>query len=288
MNNKAGIEFAIDSNVNIQIIDPNNVIRQDITIHNKATQNMVIGIMRFLRGEFCTSYRQTKDDKLLYKDDAKNYIPCFINIGTGGIKLVNTPSGPLPDYNTIDRRIAPTEDWWNSNTNYVHFTDTKLFNEQTFVPRYPIGLLDLQTDAIHVSYQGGDIEQIVFATDVAPNTFNTIYGGNTDIFITELGLYSTSEPGNNDLLARVILKNTEDNNYIIPYVRSQDTIIINWIISIISLNDINTVDEDSIMTINSNTNGNINRTIASGTVIEDNIPYTGTIDNEIINNEEGV
>ena len=72
----------------------------------------------------------------------------------------------------------------------------------------------------------------------------------------------------------------------ILYVRPQDTIIINWIISIISLNDYNEVDEDSPMTIGSNSDGNINQTIPAGTIIEDNIPYDGTVEPDDNNNNE--
>lgn len=276
MINRAGIEFALDSNVYIQVVGPNNTINQEVVIHNKATQQLVKGIMRFLRGEFQTSERQTDANKLLYINDAKNYIPCYINIGTGGIKLQNTSSGQIPDYNSVDRRIVPFEDSWVTDTNFVHFSDTKLAKEQTFVPRYPIGVMDLENDFITTEYLGGDIEQIVFATDVAPGTFNKIYGGSHDIFITEIGLYPSNVSGTEDLLARVIFK-TQDN---VLYVRPQDTIIINWIISIISLNDYNNVDTDSPMTIDNDGVNNINQTIPRGTLIDDNIPFDGTVTNE--------
>lgn len=278
---RAGIEFAVDSNVYIQV-KHNNVIRQEITIHNKATQRLVRGLMRFMRGEFFTSNRQQDESAVAYKDEAKNYVPCYINIGTGGVKMINTSAGQIPDYSDVDIRRAPLESWWNEDSNYVHYTDNKLNKEQTSLPRYAIGVMQLENDAISVTYQGGDIEQIVFATDVAPGTFNSIYGGTHDIYITELGLYPTSISGTTDLLARVILKNDDENpkNDQVLYVRPQDTIVINWIISIISLNDYNKVDEDSIMTIDGNDDGLINQTIPAGTLIEDNIPFDGTVDTD--------
>lgn len=271
---RVGLEFAIHSNVCVQVIGPNNDIRQEVNIHNKATQQLVRGIMRFIKGELTASNKRPNENEIVYKQDAKKYVPCYINIGTGGIRLKQTSAGVEPDYGP-DRHTAPVEDWWQADTNYVHFTDIKLEKEQTAVARYPIGVLQLDTDIISVSYQGGDIEQIVLATDVAPGTFKTIYGGIHDIYITELGLFPTSMSGETDLLARVILKNT--NN--ILYVRPQDTIIINWIISIISLNDYSEVDEDSPMTvIDSDHESTIDQTIPAGTVIDDNIPYDGTIE----------
>lgn len=279
-NKKAGIEFAVDSNVSIQVVGPNNNITQEVTIHNKATQHLVKGLMRFMRGEFTTSSKQSDWDKVNAKYEAEQYIPCYINIGDGGIKYKNTSSGPEPDYNMSDPRNAPTEDYWNEDSNRVHFSDIKLAREQTFLSRYPIGVMELSDDVIHVEYLGGDIEQIVFSTVVAPGYFNKMYGGLHDIYATELGLYATEVQGTNDMLARVILKG--DN---ILYIRLQDTVIINWIISIISLNDYNEVDVDSPMTIDSNSDGNINQIIPAGTIIEDNIPYDGTVETDNNSNE---
>lgn len=289
-NKRAGIEFAVDSNVFIQVEGPNRTIRQEVTIHNKATQKLVRGLMKFMRGEFTTSSRQTDWDKVNAKYEAENYIPCYINIGDGGIRYKDTPSGPEPDYDTTDVRVPPTESFWNQPTNRVHFSDTKLAREQTFLSRYPIGVIELSSDAITTEYLGGDIEQTVLSTVVTPGYFSKMYGGSHDIYITELGLFATNTFGTDDLLARVILKDESEldppgQNHIL-YVRPQDTIIINWIISIISLNDYNEVDEDSPMTIGSNSDGNINQTIPAGTIIEDNIPYDGTVEPDDNNNNE--
>ena len=277
-NKRAGIEFGIDSNVHVEIIGPDKNIRQSIDVHNKATDRLVSGILKFIKGEFNPTYRRTNINQI--SPEAKGYIPCYINIGTGGIKLTETDGVILPDYNPLDRRIAPLEDSWNVDTNYVRFNDTKLTKEQTAVSRYEISGTDNNADAI-ITTSSGDIAQIVLTTSVMPGTFTKIYSvADTDIFITEIGLFASSVPNTEDLLARVIFKNNgedpEDTGAKILYLRPQDTLIVNWIISIISLNDYNEVDEDSTYTnIDSEQS-----TIPAGTVIDDNIPYSGTLDNE--------
>lgn len=278
-----GIEFGLDSNVHIEVVGPNKDIRQTIDVHNKATKRLVSGIMHFIRGEMHPSTRREDVLQISNTFKSQDFIPCYINIGTGGIRLVgNERDGYLPDYNPTNRRFAPLEPDWDVDTNYVRFSDTKLAKEQTSndKPRVAIGHIELETDAIEVNGTG-DIMQTVFSTTIPPGEFSTIYSTKaTDIFITEIGLFPSAVPGTEDLLARVIFKNNgeDPNNTGAPilYVRPQDTIIINWIISIISLNDYNKVDEDSTYT-------DIDleqETIPAGTLIDDSIPYTGTIEPE--------
>lgn len=277
----AGIEFGLDSNVQIEIIGTNKDIRQSILVHNKATKRLVSGIMHFIRGEMHPSTRRPNVAQIPNTFNSKDFIPCYINIGTGGIRLVgNDREGYLPDYDPINRRFAPLEPDWDVETNYVRFNDVKLAKEQTRVSRVAIGHIELETDVIEVN-STGDIMQTVFSTTISPGEFNKIYSTKaTDIFITEIGLFTSPTPGTEDLLARVIFKNNgeDPNNTGAPilYVRPQDTIIINWIISIISLNDYNKVDEDSTYT---NTESE-QETVPAGTLIDDSIPYTGTIEPE--------
>ena len=81
------LEFAVDSNVHIEVISPQNVILQTLDTHNKATKQLVSGIMRFLRGEFTITGRRTDENSLVYKDQARHYIPCYVGAGTAGIEL---------------------------------------------------------------------------------------------------------------------------------------------------------------------------------------------------------
>lgn len=283
---RPGVEFVVDSNVHIEVMSPQNVITQTVERHNKATKQLVEGLLRFIRGEFNTSYKRTKEKDVVYKSEAKKYIPCYIGVGTGGIRI--NPTTHLPDYDTETRRTPPMEtlvgsniSWWDQDDNFVRFTDKKLYLEETETSRYEIGVLGEDESSDSLS-QVGDIEQIILATDIAPGTFNHIYTEadttTADIFITEIGLFASSVPGTEDLLARTILKNHyneqgEVSDTQILYVRPQDTIIIRWTISIIALDDSSFVDDDTDVTID---NG-ITADVPAGTAINNTIPYSGPI-----------
>ena len=226
--NEIGASFAMNVNVTIQIRDGMDRIVKTVNKHNRATQLMLGGMLGFLKGEFNTSYRQDNIDAIRKLNSAKNYIPCFVGAGTYGIEI-NTDTG-LPNYNENNRRSAPTTQALADEI--VQFSDTRL---KTEIPiRHGVDILS-GNDAEPYIYTGvGDCVQCVLWADVPPNYFNAVaYGASTDIFITELGLFSTPTPNDTNLLARVVLK---DND--ILYVRPQDTIMLRWTICLISLNDL--------------------------------------------------
>jgi hypothetical protein len=187
--------------------------------------------------------------------------------------------------------------WWDADTNYVKFTDRTLYKEVTDVSRQKISVLGFDESA-NVLSQVGDVEQIVYHTEIQPGTYNTIYNGEIkDIFITELGLCASNVPGAKDLLARVILKNeyevTKDvdeqtgnitetieptGKAQILYVRPQDTIILRWTISIIALDDANFVDEESSIELDDGVH-----MVNVGDSIVDFVAYDGTnvVDDEL-------
>ena len=284
-----GIEFVVNSNVHIEIVSPQNVVRQTVDKHNKATRRLVEGILRFVRGEFNTTYRRTDLSEIVYLDQAKNYIPCYINIGTGGIRL---NSEGFPDVDPDSPRTPPMEEsllgeqipTWDSDENYVKFTDTQLCLEQLVVSREEIKAIAQDETSTNLP-QVGDIEQIILSTEVPPGKFNQIYNGETgDIFITELGLYASGVPGEKDLLARVILKNQyaidPNTGEVKPtgktqilYVRPQDTILLKWTISIVALDDTSMVDEQTTITTDAGIFD-----VSQGSLINDVIPYNGVIE----------
>lgn len=280
-----GLEFVLNSNVHIEVVSPQKVITQQVDIHNKATKKLVDGILKFIRGEFNQTYRRPKDVEISYPGEAKKYIPCYINIGTGGIRLrtetIDNVQYRVPDVDAAKPRVAPVEADWNSSDNYVRFTDLELALEAKMPAttndttenivfdksRYEIGVIgfDETSDSIPAI---GDMEQIIFETDIVPGYYNSMYTSSAhplDVFITEIGLFANSQPGTKDLLARVILK--EDS---ILYVRPQDYILIKWTISLISLNDNSYTDEDINTT---------NLSLKGGSAVNDKIPYSGTITN---------
>lgn len=263
-------EFAIDSNVHIEVISPQNIIRQTVDKHNRATRYMLEGILGFLRGDFNTSYRQQIDSKVKYKNMAKNYIPCYVNFGTGGIVIDDITK--LPKHGTTKRDAVTTDDWQSDN-NYVRTRDISLDNE--------IGASDESRSRIEISVLSTDNKdklnnidtdltnsmlQFVFDA-VAPTGHCNIYGITEDAFVTEIGLFASPAPGTKDLLARVILKKTED----ILYIRPQDTVVVTWVISVIALNDQSTYqdieNDDNIYKIDS--------------LITDTIEGTITIDDDV-------
>lgn len=269
----AGIEFVVNSNVHIEVLSPQNVIRQTVDKHNKATKRLVGGLLRFIRGEFNTTNKRTNENTIVYADEAKGYIPCYIGFGTGGVKLTSpTEESPaIPDYDPVNRRLPPLTNAWKSEDNKVQYSDTKLNLEITQPTRCAIGVMKVEDDEEFNSYVG-DIQQVVFGTDIEPGYYSNIYGITTDVFLTEIGLFAGKDPNDEDLLARVLFK---DNDTVL-YVRPQDTILVRWTISIIALNELSVADNDIV--------GNgIN--IPVGSVIDDTVDYNGTISKEEDANE---
>ena len=230
---RGGLEFGVDSNVHIQVVGPQNVITKTIDVHNKATRQLVSGILRFIQGEFTPSNK--RDSSIIYASQAKKYIPCFIGAGTGGVIL--TDAG-IPDYNDPDRYLPKLTPEWMSDDNIVQYTDTKLAKEIDSVSRYDIGVI-IENENNEYNSFAGDIQQIVYKTTIKPNYYNDMYNVTADIFITELGLFASNVPNDDSLLARVIFKTPETA----LYIRPQDTLIIEWVISIIALNDCSQNDE---------------------------------------------
>ena len=61
---RAGIEFGLESNVQIEIIGPDKNIRQSVDVHNKATDRLVSGILKFIKGNFNPTYRRTNVNQI--------------------------------------------------------------------------------------------------------------------------------------------------------------------------------------------------------------------------------
>ncbi len=232
--------FALDVNVNIQVLDSRNKVKQEVTKHNKATKQMLTGMLNFLRGDYNCTNRRDDINAIRNIYDAKDYIPCYLGVGTYGIK---TGTDGLPAYLPGDeRRIPPLidgyDDYTPENPAWSHFTDTNLQKEVSGTARYEIGVID--EAVLNQNSYTYDSVQFVLGADIAPNYFTSVaYGITTDIFITELGLFSTPVPNDGNLLARVTLHNNVNTGINeILYVRPQDTIILRWTICLISLSDL--------------------------------------------------
>lgn len=89
----------IDSNVNIKVIDKNGVVKRNSDIHNKATVNLVDGLLRFLKGDFT---------KVFYSDsaapeDGSPYIPTQVRFGRVGVKLKTNETSGKRNFDYEDR-----------------------------------------------------------------------------------------------------------------------------------------------------------------------------------------
>lgn len=253
---------SLDANVNvhIRVIDRKGRIAQELSKHNKATRNMTEGIIRFLRGEFNTTFlREFKDSLNNIGDNsyiARQFIPTHMGIGNIGID-VNT--GKIPEgISKFDIIFEPS------------YSDSDLRSE--ILPYYNRSRVKIQkstkgdsslSDTYSLSIQGyyqfnqkinslpttlNSINDNLVNND--ENVFKFIYASSRDydtpievpqftesglkcITITELGLYSGDIGDNGSrLLARLLLDAQS------PLIVSEDdTVIINWQIGLRSLND---------------------------------------------------
>ena len=234
-NSMAG--FSIESNVHIEVRDGCGVIRKTIDKHNKATQQLVSGILQFIKGDFTSSYRRENIAEIKDFNNAKKYIPCYVGAGTYGIKI--NPSTGLPDYDVDNRRIPPIvpelQDAFGNLDETVSFNDKNLKQEIDIPTREIVKVMDNSTESTESLNVANDSEQFVLEAEIPPGTYTkNTYPQSTDIFITELGLFPTATPNDGNLLARVVLTKPDE----ILYVRPQDYIILRWTICIISLGDL--------------------------------------------------
>lgn len=246
----SGMEFSVFNNVHIEVVDKGrNEIRKSLDIHNKASRNMVKGLLRFLMGYYTNSYRNTDKDSRINLEDAKDYIPCYVNIGDGGV-IKDTNGKPT----WINSRLPNMESTWN---NYVNYSDTILSNELSTGSRVEIGsFTDSFSNGDVKDAVFGDADQIVYSISIPPGHCNVYDTGDiksTPCCGSEIGLFASSTPGRNDLLAKVKLTNrrTSEGATVTDtlYIRPQDTVLITWTISILALG------EDSIYT-GTDSNGN--------------------------------
>lgn len=236
----------IFTNVEVQVVDKKRkIVRQVIKKHNKATRQMVTGILRFLMGNFNASTRNNKP----YYTDTEQYIPCYIGVGDGGVVL---DEEGYPVYDT-ETRIPELASDWNEK---VPYTSKKLKREfyvksqagATLITgsRSPIRKVGNTTQ----STPAGDMDTVYFYCEINPGELNTFYGGRP-VILSELGLFASEIPNTEDLLAYVKLANYQETtsrgsvNEISDktrtlYVRTEDTVIVKWYITIAA------IGEDSI------------------------------------------
>lgn len=208
----------LTNNVEIQIKDKStDKIKETHCYHNKATRNMIRGILGFLKGDF--TYARVVEP---IETDARKFIPCFMGFGNGGFIEFDSDGIPIFD-----------ESW----DGYVDYNSTKLVNE---IPnsRSRIRKIDntfIDSDTGKKLNNSGDMDSIIFHCEISPDVLNAKYQ-DEPVCVSEIGLFPSSV-GNN-MLACVRTDNytfTEERSEKIisplsPYRLSRD--ITNGVISI--------------------------------------------------------
>lgn len=178
------------NNVYIDVVDKDTgMIKQSVSSHNKATRNMVHGIVNFLSGKF-TYASAVQDDDI----DARKYIPCYIGFGTGGI--INDD----PDNVVFD-------DAWNSVVDY-YATDLvreikgsrSRIRKQDNTFKSNIGR-DLPNC--------GSADSIILYTEISPNSLNEKCLKKS-VCLTEFGLFPDDSSSGN-MLAHVKFSYKDEN-----------------------------------------------------------------------------
>lgn len=168
----------LTNNVEIQIKDKNtNKIKETHCYHNKATRNMVRGILGFLKGDF-TYARVVAPDET----DARKFIPCFMGFGNGGFIEFDSDGIPIFDEN------------WDG---YVDYNSTKLVNE---IPnsRSRIRKIDntfIDSDTGKKINSTGDMDSIIFHCEISPDVLNA-KDNDKPVCVSEIGLFPSSVDDN--------------------------------------------------------------------------------------------
>lgn len=253
--------FDVGSNVEITVMNKKRkIIQKVVKKHNKATRQMITGILRFLTGQF----NPTNLNSTPYYTDVEQYIPCFIGVGDGGV-LFDTNGYPAYDEDT---RIPVISTSWNeivpySSTGLQRELFVKTVSGNTVVTGTRSRIRKVGTTL--TNDPAGDMDTLYLYCEISPNSLNTVYNNNP-VIITEIGLFASDIPGTKDLLAYVKLGNYKDEESSewktkALFVRPEDTVIIKWYITIAA------IGEDSIFTGN-----------------EESVVVTPTLGTMIVNN----
>lgn len=205
------LEFGIINNVEISVMNKyTHVIKKTVRTHNKATRNMVEGIMRFLMGHFNAT---SLNDKPQYSDDIeKKYIPRYIGFGNGGVVDVENTRSYY--YGSNAPVLSPS---WNS---YVPYNSSKLQREIFDGKKFEVNLItDTFADTKEDKYSTPEIvkrsemDSMMFFVEILPDDIPRAASSDPvkSFFMTEVGLYS-SDDNSGKLLAHVKLNNHIDHS----------------------------------------------------------------------------
>lgn len=168
------MKFDVFNNVEINILDAETRdIKRSVSTHNKATRNMVKGIISFLSGNFTYAHVVEPDET-----DARKFIPCFIGFGDGGFNGYDSDGVPIID-----------ENW----SGYVDYNSTKLVkeipNSRSRIRRTDNTFVD--SDTGKKLSNAGDMDSIIFHCEISPDVLNAKYQ-DEPVYVSEIGLFPNS------------------------------------------------------------------------------------------------
>lgn len=168
------MEFDVFNNVKIDILDAEaRNIKRSISTHNKATRNMVKGIISFLSGNFTYAHVVEPDET-----DARKFIPCFMGFGNGGFNGYDSDGVPIIDEN------------WNG---YVDYNSTKLVkeipNSRSRIRKIDNTFVDSNTG--NKLNSAGDMDSIILHCEISPDVLNAKYQ-DEPVYVSEIGLFPSS------------------------------------------------------------------------------------------------
>lgn len=115
----------LDCNVQVQCIDRYGKVIRTCKKHNKASVNLVDGILRFLKGDF--SATKYNNGVATTPQEAEIYLPVSVQFGRIGVKLTNPDSPPIDrrfDFIDTSEFVIPTFDTYSLQEPLIPTTTT--------------------------------------------------------------------------------------------------------------------------------------------------------------------
>lgn len=242
----------LNCNVQVKVIDRHGKVVRTSQKHNKATINLVDGILRFLKGDFSNTEYNNGDNT---PDEAEIYLPVRAEFGRIGVKMKESPTltDRRFDYVDYDEMVQPTFDSI-ALQEPVNFSDYTLLK---FKRISQVGYTDNNNaECLEFSLYINPGKLVGYNKDTSEGKEFVPYDWSYynpekeefETMLTEVGLFSSS----NILLARVLFDgevrsetysdgttypsfvdiNDDDN----PIVQSQSTtVVLVWRIGIVSV-----------------------------------------------------
>lgn len=274
----------VKGNVQIRYLDRHGKVIRETTKHNKATVNLVDGILRFLKGDFnSTVYRKISPTA---PNEAELYIPVRAAFGRVGVKITSADKPENRRFNYIDKNefVVPTFDSDRLQEEVVFQNDTD-YTLLKFSKVSQVGYTDNNnSECLEFSLYINPGKLVGYNEDTPLGKKFVPYDWsyyNPEIqeyeaMFTEVGLFS----GSNILLARVLFDGdvtsneyyneegesqgkypiledfSDDNN---PVIQSESTtIVLVWRIGIVSVGK-----NDELTTQNNLTTSEFTRNLSS-------------------------